>query len=116
MEHINKHQGFLSEEERKWLSELDEPREVRKKLNHLEEYTDYDERYDDYFREEIKKKDKEDRERWLSVFKEERETLSDEAWRERRNGIVIMVNEGIIEPYVKDIFDYVERNTPKSSV
>ena len=109
MEQVNKRNSFLSEEERKWLSEQDEPKELRKKLNNIDEYADYDERYDDYFREEIKKKDKEDRERWLSIFKKERETLSSEAWMERRNGIVLMVNEGIVEPYVKDIFDYVDR-------
>ena len=116
MEQINKQHGFLSDSERKWLSEQDEPKELRKKLNHIEEYTDYDERYDDYFREEIRKKDKEDRERWLSVFRKERATLSDEDWNKRGKEIVFMVNEGIIEPYVKDIFKHVERNTPESSV
>lgn len=78
----------------------------------MKDYSDYDERYDDYFRETIKRKFEEEKEMWLSIFKKERIEHDEEFWKNRRNSIVIMVNDGILNTEILKILDYVERNYP----
>lgn len=87
-----------------------EPNEARNRIKHIKDFTDYDERYDDYFRETIKRKCDEEREMWLGILKKERTEHNEEWWKNRRNGIVIMVNEGILNTDILSLLDYVERN------
>ena len=108
MQQTNKRNSFVSEEERKWLLEQEQPYEVRKKLNHIEEYIDYDERYEDYIREEIVERSNEDRERWLSILKKDRERMNDIQWESRKKEINIMIDEGIIDKYITNIITYIE--------
>lgn len=110
IEQINKKRTLFSEEEIEWLRKQ-EPKEYRQSLRRIKEYIDYDERYHDYFEEELKSQYMENYKRWMTILKHDRERMDDAQWESRKREVNIMIEEGILGNYITNIIAYIENNT-----
>lgn len=93
---------FLSDVERDYLKryEVKDNQFIEVEKEVKEEYTDYIEEYDDFFWEELKKRKEEERQKWYKMLREERLSHNDEWWKERKSGLKVMVEEGILPNYI----------------
>lgn len=102
---------FLTEQDKKILdSYMEKERRLVEKTNLREEYIDYDEKYDDYFREEIVHRKEETNKKLYESLADQKSKHTIEWWNSKKFELYLMIDEGMWDKSVIPVIELVDRN------